>query len=347
MDESTQPGPPTPFEFLTPRTIENAPRTMLFDRYRIVRELGRGGMGVVYLARDTQLSIDVALKLVPDLVAKNEESLENLRKEVLRGMALQHTGIARTHTFECDDTGAGVVMEYVDGATLADIRGAQPGRCCDPVQILPWLAQICPALDYAHREARLVHRDIKPRNIMLSRLGRIKIADFGIAATLNESCTRQSTGEASGGTPGYMSPQQTEGQRPTVLDDIYALGATIYDLLTGKPPFYRGSGSVVVTQVLQVVAPSIQERRLELDIQGKDPIPEAWERVIAACLSKDSEKRPHSATNILERLTEGLAPKEANAGGKPGYAQASFWIGFLLAATIFLFAVTLGLVWGK
>lgn len=275
---------------------------LLFRRYRVLKELGRGGMGVVLLAHDTALEIPVAVKLVPDLVVKDTEAIADLRKEVLRGMALNHDGIVRTHNFEKDETGAGIVMEFVEGDTLTDLKVAQPGGCFDPEQILPWLTQLCAVLDYAHAERRIVHRDLKPRNIMLTKTGRIKVADFGIAAMISDSMSRHSMEGTVSGTLSYMSPQQAQGLKPSPLDDIHAIGATIYELLTGKPPFFRGAPASIHAQILSVVPPSLTERREELEVIGKAPLPPVWEEVIAACLAKDPTQRPQSAGEVLARL---------------------------------------------
>lgn len=275
---------------------------LLFRRYRVLRELGRGGMGVVVLAQDTALDIPVAVKLVPDVVVKDTESVMDLRKEVLRGMALMHTSIVRTHNFEKDEGGAGIVMEYVDGDSLSDLKMRQPSYCFDPEQILPWIEQLCSALDYAHREARIVHRDLKPRNLMLTKSGKLKIADFGTAAIITDSVSRHSMEGNISGTLSYMSPQQAEGKRPTILDDIHAVGATIYELLTGKPPFFRGSPMAIHTQVISMVPPPMSERREELEVTGRAPIPTTWEETVAACLAKDPAMRPQSAIEIVTRL---------------------------------------------
>jgi serine/threonine protein kinase len=272
---------------------------MLFSRYKVERELGRGGMGRVVLAYDTKLHLRVALKLVPDQLVPDTEAINDLRQEVHRGMALMHPSIMRTHTLELDEGGAAIVMEYFDGRTLAELKEQQPGRRFNPEQILPWLESLCAVLDYAHRDARIVHRDLKPRNLMVTRDGRLKVADFGIAATLTDSLTRLTGEQSASGTPAYMSPEQARGKRPSHLDDVYSLGATIYDLLTSKPPFLRGN---ILLQVIQEIPPSMADRRVELEIKGKGPIPEAWERTVAACLSKDASQRPQSAGEVLARL---------------------------------------------
>jgi serine/threonine protein kinase len=272
---------------------------VLFGRYRLQRELGRGGMGVVWLAHDQVLGIPVALKLLPEALARSAEDLEGLRKEVLRGIALTHPGIVRVYSFERDATSAAIVMEYVDGESLADLKARQPDQCYEPEQLRPWLEQLCAVLDYAHQEARIAHRDLKPRNLMITREGRLKVADFGIASSLAETNANISIRNDSSGTPPYMSPQQAMGDRPAVADDIYSVGATFYDLLTGKPPFYRGN---IIAQVLQEPADSLNARRAELEITGRPEISSQWERMIAACLAKNPAHRPPSGAALLELL---------------------------------------------
>ena len=132
-------------------------------------------------------------------------------------------------------------MEYVDGETLSAAKADRPHGCFDPDDIRAWIEQICDALAYAHHVAKIVHRDLKPANIMLTKSGTIKVTDFGIARSISDSISRVSMRHATSGTMVYMSPQQSSGARSSPSDDIYALGATIYDLLTGKPPFYSGN----------------------------------------------------------------------------------------------------------
>jgi len=276
-----------------------------FGRYRAERELGRGGMGVVVLANDEELNISVALKLLPESVSDDTEGILRFKSEVLRGMTLSHPGIVRIHTFERDARDAGIVMEYVPGDTLADAKARQRGNCFDCHEILPWIEQLCVALDYAHGEAHVAHRDLKPRNIMLTPEGRVKLTDFGLASLLSESLTRVATSPNAIGTPPYMSPQQVLGKPATRVDDIYALGATIYDLLTGRPPFFRGD---IFAQVLHEEPCSMARRRQDLGVTGKAEIPRTWERAIAACLAKEPEARPASGAVLIEMLREVEVP---------------------------------------
>src|SRR5205809_5575162 len=150
-----------------------------------------------------------------------------------------------------------------------------------------------------HNRARVIHRDLKPANLMVNQKGDLKVADFGIARTLAESL-KSATLEQQGrsGTLSYMSPQQLEGERGTHLDDIYSLGATLYDLLTSKPPFYVGN---IDRQIREKIPPSMTERRKEFEIEA-EPIPAMWEEWVAACLAKDPTRRPQSVTEIARQL---------------------------------------------
>lgn len=279
-----------------PSTI---PGGLLFGRYRLQRELGRGGMGVVLLAEDEELGIPVAIKMVPELVVLDRQGIDELKREVLRGRALLHPGIVRTHNFARDGNSAAIVMEYVDGDNLANMKMRQPCGCFDFAEVLPWLGQICAVLSYAHQDAHIAHRDLKPANVMLTSDGKIKVADFGISSNLSDTLSRISLQGDISGTPAYMSPQQIMGRQASRLDDIYALGATIYDLLTGKPPFYQGE---IFAQTIDSTAPPMTERRLELGVAGKVPIPPEWEKAICACLEKKPENRPQSAGEVLALL---------------------------------------------
>src|SRR5207247_4058346 len=161
-----------------------------------------------------------------------------------------------------------------------------------------WIAQLCDALDYAHKRARVIHRDLKPANLMVNQRGDLKVADFGIARTLAESLKLVTLEQGRSGTLAYMSPQQLDGERGTHLDDVYSLGATVYDLLTSKPPFYSGN---VDRQIHERSAPSMTERRKDLNIEPA-LVPQVWEDAVASCLAKDPTQRPQSAAEVAQRL---------------------------------------------
>jgi TolB-like protein/Tfp pilus assembly protein PilF len=160
------------------------------------------------------------------------------------------------------------------------------------------MSQLCDALDYAHNHADVIHCDLKPANLMVNRRSDLKITDFGIARSLSDSVSRLTLEQGRSGTLVYMSPQQLNGERCTQLDDIYSLGATIYELLTSKPPFYSGN---IDRQICERVAPPMTERRNELDIEPAF-VPQVWEDTVAACLAKDASRRPQSATEVAQRL---------------------------------------------
>ena len=275
----------------------------LFDRYVLREILGRGGMGVVWLAQDEELEIPVALKFLPEEINRDAEAVASLKRETRRGLALGHPHIVKTYGFLRDERAAAIAMEFIDGKTLSALK-AEREECpwFEVEEIKPWVRQMCEALDYAHNRARVLHRDLKPINVMLNRRGEIKITDFGVAHVLQDSASRVSTGAgSSGGTLVYMSPQQAVGERPTVADDIYSLGATLYDLLSGKPPF-GGNPTTIHVQVRERVPPSIHERRGDFGVKGGAPVQREWQETIAACLEKDPAKRPESALEVAWRL---------------------------------------------
>ncbi len=262
-------------------------------------------MGVVWLAQDEELEIPVALKFLPEEISRDAEAVASLKRETRRGLELSHPHIVKTYGFVKDDRSAAIAMEYVEGKTLSALKASREERPWFEVEeIAPWVLAICQALDYAHNRAKVIHRDLKPINVMLSAQGEIKITDFGVAQVLHDSYSRVSmTAASSGGTLIYMSPQQALGERPRVADDIYSLGAMIYDLLSGKAPF-GGNPSTIYIQVRDRVPPPLAERREELSHAGA-MIPPEWEQTVSACLAKETAYRPQSAMEVAERL--GLA----------------------------------------
>ncbi|MDI1337972.1 MAG: PEGA domain-containing protein [Lacunisphaera sp.] len=276
----------------------------IFGRYTLKKILGRGGMGVVWLARDESLERDLAIKMLPELVATDPAAVRDLKRETSRCQQLSHPHILRIYDFSEGAGLCGITMELVDGGTLTALRLDQPGEIFTVEQLRPWVQQLCEALEYAHARAKVVHRDLKPANLMVTAGGELKVADFGIARSVSDSVSRVSNQAGTSGTPVYMSPQQMMGDPASVTDDVYALGATLYELLTGRPPFYTGN---VVTQVQNKVPPSMTERRKELQVTG-EALPPEWERTIAACLAKEAGDRPRSVAEVAHLLGLADAP---------------------------------------
>jgi serine/threonine protein kinase len=270
----------------------------IFGRYALVRILGQGGMGVVWLARDEELERDVALKFLPQAMVHDRTLLESLKRETRRSLELTHKNIVRIYHFEHDERMACISMEYVDGETLSNLRAEKEQGVFEPNELSTWTSQLCETLDYAHNYARVIHRDLKPANLMVNRRGELKVSDFGIARSLSDTVSRLTAEEGRSGTLVYMSPQQLDGKHGTHLDDIYSLGATLYDLLTSKPPFYSGN---IDRLIHERVPPSMTERRRDLNIEPAS-VPAIWEEVVAACLQKDTAKRPQSAIEVAHRL---------------------------------------------
>jgi serine/threonine protein kinase len=271
----------------------------ILNRYTFVRMLGRGGMGVVWLARDDDLEREVALKFLPELVVHDRAVLDDLKRETRRSLALTHHNIVRIYDFAQGEECACISMEYVDGATLSSLRVDRPDKVFEVDDLAPLLVQVCDALHYAHAQARIVHRDLKPSNLMVNASGDVKVADFGIARSLTDSVSMLTMARGTSGTLVYMSPQQLNGEHVSESDDIYSLGATIYELLTGKPPFYSGQ---IDRLVREKTPPTMAARRADLCVTSKAVIPQRWEEAIAACLAKDPAARPRSALELKERL---------------------------------------------
>ncbi len=271
----------------------------LGGRYQVQHAIGRGGMGVVYLGKDHHMGEEVAIKFIPDVIKSDDAAISELKSETRKGRRLTHRNIVRV--IELLEDPPAIVMEYIDGPTLSSLRLKQTGQIFEvDAKFKGLIDQLLAALEYAHDTARIVHRDLKPANIMVTSAGQLKVTDFGIACSLRDSVSRVSVSQNNtSGSPHYMSPQQWMGSVPSESDDIYALGATIYELITSKPPFYNGD---ISKQVELKRPPSMTERRAELGITGA-PIPQAWEDVVAGCLEKEPQSRPISIAAVRVGLT--------------------------------------------
>jgi parallel beta-helix repeat protein len=290
----------------------------VFERFQLRRLLGRGGMGVVWLAMDERLGREVALKFAPESIRYDEILVEELKEETRKGLELAHPNIVKIYDFLFDEENAAISMEFIDGENLGSLRTHQPSKVFEVDHITHWVAQLLDALDYAHRVARVIHRDLKPANLMIDRDGHLRVTDFGIARTISDAMDRATLGgEPSTGTLAYMSPQQANGRKPSTSDDIYSLGSTIYELLTGKPPFYTGNIAHQLSSE-PVIPPSA--RRLEFGITTCEAIPADWEKTVLACLEKDPANRPQSAARVRELL--GLVPMVSTSTIPKGVSAA-------------------------
>src|SRR5947199_7061009 len=307
---------------------------MVFGRYKLIKVLGRGGMGIVWLARDEELERHVALKFLPDLMIQDRALLDQLKRETKRCLELTHPHIVRIHDFVHDERSGCISMEYVDGETLSNLRAEKERKVFEPHEIAGWIAQLCDALDYAHNHAKVIHCDLKPANLMVNQRGDLKISDFGIARSLSDSVSRLTVEQGRSGTLVYMSPQQLNGERCTHLDDIYSLGATIYELLTSKPPFYSGN---IDRQICERVAPSMTKRRKELDIEPAS-VPQVWEDAVAACLAKDPSQRPQSAAEIAQRLQLARGPTRTSKAPPKSLTRKALLVGGIAAVSILVLA---------
>jgi serine/threonine protein kinase len=306
----------------------------VFGRYTLVKVLGRGGMGIVWLARDEELERDVALKFLPDLMIQDRSVFDQLKGETKRCLELTHPHIVRIHDFVHDERSGCISMEYVDGETLSNLRAEKEQKVFEPDQIAAWTGQLCDALDYAHNHAKVIHCDLKPANLMVNQRGDLKVADFGIARSLSDSVSRLTMEQGPSGTLIYMSPQQLNGERCTHLGDIYSLGASVYELLTSKPPFYSGN---IDRQICERVAPSMTERRKELDIEPA-LVPRVWEDAVAACLAKDPSRRPQSAVEVAHRLQLGPGQTITRRGTSKSPNKKALLIGGIAALSVLALA---------
>jgi len=284
-------------------------------RFTLLRLLGQGGMGVVWLARDEHLRENVALKFLPPEIRHDAVALDDLRRETSRSRKLSHPHIVRIHDLYRVEQEAFISMEYIAGPNLSELRLEKTDRVLKWSYLEPLVKQLCDALEYAHKES-IIHRDLKPANMMLDSRGRLKLADFGIAATVSDSVSRASIGRHDmSGTASYMSPQQLEGQPPQVTDDVYSVGSTIYELLTSRAPFFTGD---IAHQVRTLPAQSIEKRLEQLRINNQVPL--AVSATIMACLSKEPEKRPQSAHAVAEHM--GLK-RTGTSGTRPPPQESS------------------------
>jgi serine/threonine protein kinase/tetratricopeptide (TPR) repeat protein len=271
------------------------------SHFRIIEKLGEGGMGVVYKAVDTRLDRPVALKFLPDNMAKDPQALERFRREARAASALNHPGICTIYDIGAQDGRTFIAMEFIDGETL---RSHIHGKPLPLEETLTLGIQIAEALDAAHAEG-IIHRDIKPANILVTKRGQAKVLDFGLAKLVLKGVATEIPDSTSivgiiSGTPSYMSPEQVRGDNLDPRTDIFSLGLLLYEMATGRQAFSGSTGGAIIEAVLT---------RAPVPAHSINPdIPPELEEIINKALHKDREQRQQHAAEIragLLRLERG------------------------------------------
>jgi serine/threonine-protein kinase len=314
--------------------------TILAERYRIIGLLGKGGMGEVYHAEDIKLSQTVALKFLPDKLARDQSARERFHGEVRHARQVSHPNVCRVFDIGDIENRPFLSMEYIQGDDLSSLL-RRIGRLPSD-KAVEIARQLCFGLAAIH-EAGILHRDLKPANVIIDNRGKARITDFGIAGLENEL----TGGEIRVGTPAYMSPEQITGREVSQKSDIYSLGLLLYEIFTGKQAFQSDS----ITDLIRKHQTETPTNPSEF-VKGIDPI---VEKVIFKCLEKNPKDRPASALQVAMALPGGNPLEAAIAAGetpspemvaaapkkgalKPAVAVACLAAVFALFAFIVLFA---------
>ena len=300
--------------------------------YVVTEALGAGGMGEVYRARDTRLERDVAIKILPVQLAHDPDRRARFEREARAVAALSHPNILAIHDVGAHEGTTYAVTELLEGETLRERLAAGAATPRKAVEIG---VQIANGLAAAH-EKGIVHRDLKPENVIVTRDGRVKILDFGLATELARAAPDSPTvagGTEPGvilGTAGYMSPEQVRGARVDPRTDIFALGAVLFELLTGRRAFKRDTAAETMTAILKEDVPELSS--------GGSSIPQGLDRIVRRCLEKNPDERMQSARDVAIALdaVSGSDVSSGRAGGQSAVRRRRSWyrvVALLMAGT--------------
>lgn len=295
--------------------MSNREQVVLNGRYELQRRVGRGGMAEVFLARDRLLDRPVAIKILFPEFATDPSFVARFRREAQRAANLNHPNIVGVYDWGKERGTYYIVMEYVDGQSVSEIlRADGPFPAKRAAQIA---ADTAAALGFAHQKD-VVHRDVKPGNILITRNGEVKVADFGIARAMTSSSEENLTQTGSVmGTATYFSPEQAQGKPVDARTDLYALGVVLYEMVSGKPPYQADSPVAIAYKHVQEPLPSLKERA--------PSVPADYEAVTVKALAKDPDQRYQSGKEMradLIRFVQGR-PVEAAVVGAPVLAGAA------------------------
>ena len=268
--------------------LGDLPKGHIFDdRYEVKEKLGQGGFGAVYLAYDRKMEIDKALKVLPESIVNDVAAMKSIKDEATTMVRLDHPNIVRVFDFQDKGSVKYIDMQFVDGNDLTSIRFQSEDQTLPEAEVRKYAYQIAKGLSYAHSK-NVIHKDIKPQNILLSKTSKIKIMDFGISETVSNSMSRVEN-SCSSGTLVYMSPEQIRGVGVGKEADVYSFGVVLYELLSGKPPFYQGDISYQI----------INEKPALIDA-----VSEEMNQFLQKCLTKDYKERFRNFDEVLKALSD-------------------------------------------
>ncbi len=283
--------------------------TLFAERYRLERKLGSGGMADVWLAEDQELGRRVAVKILHDRYATDEQFVERFRREATHAAGLSHPNIVSIFDRGVTDGDYYIVMEYIEGRTLKELVVTR-GPCPVPVAI-SYTRQILAAVRYAHKNG-IIHRDIKPHNVLVDREGRVKVADFGIARA---GASEMTEAGSIVGTAQYLSPEQARGAPVDESSDLYSTGIVLYELLTGTVPFTGETPVEIAMKHLSQTPEAPSARRPE--------IPRDLDLVVLRALAKEPVDRYRSAGNSI--AISSSWPVASPSAPKPKRLRRWFW----------------------